>query len=216
MVYESFVPRKGDVNGNQVRLPELVVVFLVSLVGLSPSWLCEEYISSYRKSQQKCLRELYNIYKNFIMTNEDINRDTKYTINNDTNNHNRAQSARVEHSSAPLVVFPVLMLSHDPLGSSRFTCLSSSRHVAHVWFSLIFTYLPFYFDLSFPVFFHSSVLMHPDLHTDLDNLDSVENNLRQLRQGEQRRLRRHLLPHRLPVSLGDVAPNPRILVFEFV
>ena len=33
------------------------------------------------------------------------------------------------------------------------------------------------FDLSFPVFFHSSVLMHPDLHTDLDNLDSVENNL---------------------------------------
>ena len=26
-------------------------------------------------------------YKNFIMTNED-NRDTKYTINNDTNNHN--------------------------------------------------------------------------------------------------------------------------------
>ena len=39
-----------------------------------------------------------------------------------------------------------------------FTCLSSSRHVAHVWFSLIFTYLPFYFDLSFSVFFHSSVL----------------------------------------------------------
>ena len=32
----------------------------------------------------------------------------------------------------------------------------------HVWFSLIFTYLPFYFDLSFPVFFHSSVLMHHD------------------------------------------------------
>ena len=26
--------------------------------------------------------------KNFIMTNEDINSDTKYTINNDTNNHN--------------------------------------------------------------------------------------------------------------------------------
>ena len=44
-------------------------------------------------------------------------------------------------------------------------------------FSLNFTHLPFYFDLSFPVFFHSSVLMHPDLHTDLDNLDTVENNL---------------------------------------
>ena len=48
----------------------------------------------------------------------------------------------------------------------------------HVWFSLIFIFLPFYFDLTFPVFFHSSVLMHPDLHTDVDNLDTVENNLR--------------------------------------
>ena len=88
-----------------------------------------------------------------------------------------------EHSSAPLVVLLVLMLSHDPLGSSR-------SRVCH----LIFTpcicaflsdlvYLPFYFDLSFPVFFHSSVLMHPDLHSDLDNLDSVENNLRHSAKG---------------------------------
>ena len=30
----------------------------------------------------------YNICKNFIMTNVDINNDTKYTIDNDTNNHN--------------------------------------------------------------------------------------------------------------------------------
>ena len=43
--------------------------------------------------------------------------------------------------------------------------------------------LPFYFDLSLSVFFHSSVLMHPDLHTDLDNLDSVENNLRHSAKG---------------------------------
>ena len=49
--------------------------------------VCKEYISSYRKSLQKWLRELYNIYTNFIMTNVDINSDTKYTINNDTNNH---------------------------------------------------------------------------------------------------------------------------------
>ena len=39
-------------------------------------------------------------------------------------------------------------------------CLSSSRHV-YVLFSLIFTYVSFYLNLSFPVFFHSSVLMHP-------------------------------------------------------
>ena len=30
----------------------------------------------------------YVNYKNFIMTNEDNNHDTKYTINNDMNNHN--------------------------------------------------------------------------------------------------------------------------------
>ena len=44
---------------------------------------CKEYFSSYRKSRLKGLRK----YKNFSMTNVDINSDTKYTINNDTNNH---------------------------------------------------------------------------------------------------------------------------------
>ena len=80
-----------------------------------------------------------------------------------------------EHSSTPLVVLLVfLMMCHDPLGSSSLS-LSSSRHVAHVSLSLIlFTYLPFYFNLSFSVFFLSSVLMYPDLQTDLYNLDSVE------------------------------------------
>ena len=47
MVYESLVPRKGDINGNQVRLLSCgflptsspLVCFLVSLAGLSPSWL---------------------------------------------------------------------------------------------------------------------------------------------------------------------------------
>ena len=47
---------------------------------------------------------------------------------------------------------------------------------------LLDLHLPFYFNLSFPVFFHSSVLMHPDLYTDL-NLDSVENNLRHSAKG---------------------------------
>ena len=87
-----------------------------------------------------------------------------------------------EHSSTPLVVLPVfLMMCHDPLGSSSLS-LSSSRHVAHVSFSLIFTYLPFYFNLSFPVFFHS-VLMFPDLQTDLYDPDSVENDLRHSAKG---------------------------------
>ena len=60
--------------------------------------------------------------------------------------------------------------------------ISSSRH-ENVCFSLIFIYLPFYFNLSFSVFFHSSVLMHPDLHTVVDNPDSVENNLRHSAKG---------------------------------
>ena len=85
---------------------------------------CKEYISSYRKSQPKWLRELYNIYTNF-MTNEDNNHDTKYTNKNDTNNHD-ARSARVSTAARCLVVFPVsLMMCHDPLGSSR----SCVRHL---------------------------------------------------------------------------------------
>ena len=49
----------------------------------SHSMQCKEYISRYRKS----LQNGYVNNKNFIMTNVDINSDTKYTINNDTNNH---------------------------------------------------------------------------------------------------------------------------------
>ena len=45
------------------------------------------------------------------------------------------------------------------------------------------TFLPFYFDLTFTVFFHSSVLMHPEHYTDLDNLDTVETNLRNSAKG---------------------------------
>ena len=49
--------------------------------------------------------------------------------------------------------------------------------------SLILFDLSFYFNLSFTVFFLSSVLMHPDLQTDLYNLDSVKNNLRHSAKG---------------------------------
>ena len=73
------------------------------------------------------------------------------------------------------------MMCHDPFGSSSLS-LSSSRHVAHVSFSLIFD-LSLYFNLSFPVFFLSSVLMFPDLQTDLYDRDSVENDLRHSAKG---------------------------------
>ena len=45
------------------------------------------------------------------------------------------------------------------------------------------TFFPFHFDLTFPVFFLSSVLMHPEHYTDLDNLDTVEINLRHSAKG---------------------------------
>ena len=54
------------------------------------------------------------------MTNEDNNHDTKYTINNDTNNHDARDLHEVSTAARCLVVFPVsLMMCHDPLGSSR-------------------------------------------------------------------------------------------------
>ena len=63
-----------------------------------------------------------------------------------------------------------------------FLSLTSSH--LHTWASLLdLTFLPFYFDLTFPVLFHSSVLMHPEPHTDLDNLNTVQHNLRNSAKG---------------------------------
>ena len=89
-----------------------------------------------------------------------------------------------EHSSAPLVVFHVsLMMCHTTLAQVHWVFhLTSSACRTCVVLSDLFD-LPFYFDLSFPVFFLSSVLMHPDLHIDLNNLDSVENKLRHSAKG---------------------------------
>ena len=70
-------------------------------------------------------------------------------------------------------------------------------------FSLIFTDLPFSFNLSFTVFFHSSVLKHPDLHTDLDNLDSLENNLRHSAKGS-------LDAYDVTFSLAGYEPNDTV------
>ena len=110
-----------------------------------------------------------------------------------------------EHGSALVVVFLVLMLSHDPLGSSSLS-LSSSRHVAHVSLSLILFDLSLYFNLSFPVFFLSSVLMHPDLQTDLYDLDSVENNLRHSAKGS---LDAYDVTHSLTGKMSPTTRSPK-------
>ena len=54
----------------------------------------------------------------------------------------------------------------------------------HAWASLLdLAFFPFYFDLTFSVFFHFSVLMHPEPHTDLNNLKSMRHNLRTSAKG---------------------------------
>ena len=56
-------------------------------------------------------------------------------------------------------------------------------HAIHERSLLDLTFLPFYFDLSFPVFFHFSALLHPEQHTDLDNLNTMQHNLRNFVKG---------------------------------
>ena len=58
---------------------------------------------------------------------------------------------------------------------------SSHLHTCAVLSDLDF--LPFYFDLSFPVFFQSSFLMHTEQHTELDNLITMQANLRNSAKG---------------------------------
>ena len=74
-------------------------------------------------------------------------------------------------------------MCHDPLWLKFFESVIPSPRHAHVSLSLILFDLPLYFNLSFPVFFLSSVLMVPDLQTDLYDPDSVENDLRHSAKG---------------------------------
>ena len=65
------------------------------------------------------------------------------------------------------------------------------------------TFFPFYFDLTFTVFFHSSVLMHPEPHTDLDNLNTVQHNLRNSAKGSND-------AYDVTVSLTSYEPNDMV------
>ena len=69
--------------------------------------------------------------------------------------------------------------------------------------SLHYGMFSLYFNLSFPVFFLSSVLMFPDLHTVLNNLDSVENNLRHSAKGS-------FDAYDVSVSLTGYEPNDMV------
>ena len=59
----------------------------------------------------------------------------------------------------------------------------TSSHLHTCAFLFDFTFLPFYFDLTFTVFFHFSFLMHSEQHTELDNLITMQHNLRTSAKG---------------------------------
>ena len=63
-----------------------------------------------------------------------------------------------------------------------FSLISSHLHTCAFLFDL--TFLPFYFDLTFTVLFHFSFRMHPEQHTELDNLITMQHNLRTSAKGE--------------------------------
>ena len=65
------------------------------------------------------------------------------------------------------------------------------------------TFLPFYFDLSFPVFFQFSFLMHFEQHTELDNLITMQHNLRNSAKGSND-------AYDVSVSLTDYEPNDMV------
>ena len=108
-----------------------------------------------------------------------------------------------EHSSAPLVVFHVsLMMCHTTL--AQFVRVSVIFTPCRTCVVLLDSLRPpFQLRPNFTVFFLSSVLMHPDLHTDLDNLDSVENNLRHSAKGS-------LDAYDVTFSLTSYEPNDTV------
>ena len=112
-------------------------------------------------------------------------------------------SCTCEHGSQSAQSPSFLMSCRTRLIGSRCSWVftSSRLHACGVLSDL--TFLPFYFDLSFPVFFHSSVLMHPEQHTDLDNLSTVQHNLRTSAKGSND-------AYDVTVSLTSYEPNDMV------
>ena len=106
---------------------------------------------------------------------------TNYINKNDTNtytrklNNQRARHVERAVSSSHLDVTCTSWLK-------VFLSLTSSHHHTCAFLSDL-TFLPFYFDLSFTVLFHFSFLTHPEQHTELDNLNTVQHNLRTSAKG---------------------------------
>ena len=96
---------------------------------------CKEYICSYRKSLQKCQRKITTITRTSSrpMRTTIMTPSTPSTMTRTITTRTICTS---EHSSTPLVVLPVLMLSHDPLGSSSLSLSSHVIRMLHMCVSL--------------------------------------------------------------------------------
>ena len=89
------------------------------------------------------------------------------TIHNDTNNHNARELHEWARQRTGSCVSCLDVESWSFWLKFIESFISRHPHVAHVVLSDVVDLL-LYFNLSFIVFFLSSVLMYPDLHTDLD------------------------------------------------
>ena len=142
-------------------------------------------------------KTVYYSMNNINMSNEDNKHDTNYINKHKyTDTDTRKLHLWAWHVERAVSVF------HDV----RVTRTSLAQDVLESSFHPIFMHerlLPFYFDLSFPVFFHSSVLMHPEPHTDLDNLDTVQHNLRNSAKGSND-------AYDVTVSLTGYEPNDMV------
>ena len=125
-------------------------------------------VKSIPPNTENWLRKLYDKNYNNDTSTEDKH-ETNYSMNNDTRNMHITWAC-IE--SAQSLSHFVHLVSHAPHGSSLslVTC-----HPCTCAFLLEFDFLTFHFDLSFPVFFFSFPLLHFELHTELDNLITMQN-----------------------------------------
>ena len=147
------------------------------------------------------------------MSDEDNNHDTNY-INkfHDANHDTRKLHMWAQDVESAVSVLFWSCVIHTSLAQ---VVLESSLHPIFMHERLSLT-SPSSFSTSTcppPVFFHSSVLMHPEPHTDLDNLNTEQHNLRHSVKGSKRRLRRHQLPHRLWAQRHDLQRARQLPVF---
>ena len=183
--------------------------------------MCEEYETFHDRTVQsvvvkstspttengyeKWLQKLYLQHMNNIhMSDEDNKHDTNYINKHKYTNHDTRKLHLWARHVERAVLYTSCMLCHTHLMAQDVLESSFHPHAIHVRFSLTSHSSLSYFDLSFPVFFHLSVLtctLKP--HTDLNNLNSMQHNLRNSAKGSND-------AYDVPISLTGYEPNDMV------